>query len=132
MSVWTHVAGIIRIDDIRIGNTLPDFDKLIGKECQWESPIEIWDDTNINPQNYLPMGSEGSLEKSVWINPDKSCMSSYTVSIFGDLRDYENSENIIEWFKNKINEINEIKGVRQAVIISETEGKEPLSWHYNT
>lgn len=132
MSVWTHVAGIIRIDDIRLGDTLPDFDKLIGKECQWESPMEIWDDINENPQDYLPMGSEGSLEKSIWINPDKSCMSSYTVSIFGDLRDYEDSENIIEWFKNKINEINEIKWVRQAIIISETEGKKPLFWYYDT
>ena len=132
MSVWTHVAGIIRIDDIRLGDTLPDFDKLIGKECQWESPTEVWDDMECRPEDYLPMGSEGSLEKSVWINPDKGCMSSYTVSIFGDLRDYEDSESIIEWFKNKINEINEIKGVRQAVIISETEGKNPLSWHYNT
>ena len=133
MSVWTHVSGIIRIDDFRFGNdTLPDFDKLIGKECQWESPMEIWDDTNENPQDYLPMGSEGSLEKSIWINPDTSCMSSYTVSIFGDLRDYEDSESIIEWFKNKINEINEIKWVRQAVIISETEGIKPLTWYYNT
>ena len=132
MSVWTHVAGIIRIDDIRFNNEIPDFDKIIGKECLFDSPTEVWDDMECRPEDYLPMGSEGSLEKSVWINPDKSCMSSYTVSIFGDLRDYENSENIIEWFKNKINEINEIKGVRQAVIISETEGKEPLSWHYNT
>jgi hypothetical protein len=104
MSVWTHVAGIIRIDAIRLSDEIPDFDEIIGKECRWESPIEVWNDQEKHPDKYLPMGSEGSLEKSVWINPSTSCMSAYTVSVFGDLRDYETPELIRDWFREKMSE----------------------------
>ena len=79
MSNWTHVAGIIRIDGLRcLDNVLdkPDFDEIIGKECLWESPEEVWDDAKKNPEKYLPMGSEGSLQKTVWVNPDESCLAS--------------------------------------------------------
>ena len=31
-------------------------------------------------------------------------MASYTITIFGDLRDSDSSAPIIEWFKNKVNE----------------------------
>ena len=108
MSNWTHVAGIIRVD----GMAEQDFDKIIGKECLWGSPSEIWKDAEANPDKYLPMGSEGSLQKSIWENPDKSCLASYTISIFGDLRDHYSTSEIIEWFKSKCKEL----WVRNAVI----------------
>ena len=41
MSNWTHVAGVIRIDDIRIGNTTPDFDKIILKGDELDT-IQIY------------------------------------------------------------------------------------------
>lgn len=108
MSNWTHVAGIIRVDGI----ARQDFDKIIGKECLWDSPIEVWEDAEANPDKYLPMGSEGSLEKSIWENPDKECLASYTISIFGDLRDHHSTKDIIEWFKEKC----KLLWVRNAVI----------------
>lgn len=108
MSNWTHVAGIIRVD----GLTELDFDEVIGKECLWGSPSEVWEDAEVNPDKYLPMGSEGSLRKSVWENPDKNCLASYTISIFGDLRDHHSTTDIIEWFKEKCKEL----WVRNAVI----------------
>ena len=98
MSNWTHVAGIIRVDDIF---SEIDFDEIIGKECLWESPEEVWNDAEKNPDKYLPMGSEGSLHKSIWVNPDSSHLARYTVSIFGDLRDHHSTSDIIEWFKEK-------------------------------
>lgn len=107
MSNWTHVAGIIRVDGAVI-----DFDEIIGKECLWESPKEVWDDARENPDKYLPMGSEGSLHKSIWINPNGNSLASYTISIFGDLRDHDSTSEIIEWFKEKC----KLFWVRNAVI----------------
>ena len=113
MSNWTHVAGIIRVDSLRIDDIEEiDFDKIIGKECLWGSPSKVWKDADENPDKYLPMGSEGSLQKSVWENPDKSCLASYTISIFGDLRDHDSTSEIIEWFQEKCKSL----CVRNAVI----------------
>ena len=125
MSVWTHVAGIVRVDGIVCFGDI-DFDKVFGKECLWNSNDDIWNDANLNPNDYMPMGSEGSLEKSVWINPDAYCMARYTVSVFGDLRDYDDSKAIIEWFENSCDKV----AVRQAVLTIEVEGKEPITYNY--
>lgn len=127
MSNWTHVAGVVRIDAIR----LPGFDELdiekhFGKECYWDSPVSVWDDARENPDNYLPMGSEGSLSKSVWINPDLHDVSSYTVTVFGDLRDHDSPDEIIEWFKEKCKGI----AVRQATITVQNEMNGTKSWTY--
>ena len=131
MSNRTHVAGVIRIDDIRIGNTTPDFDKIIGKECLYESADEAWEDADKHPQDYLPMGSEGSLEKSVWINPDRSCIAAYTVSIFGDLRDHDDPNAIIRWFKDKIRELCEGFMIRQATITVYNECNGTENWTFD-
>lgn len=131
MSNWTHVAGVIRIDDIRFDNRLPDFDKLVGKECLWESPHELWEEAENHPQNFLPMGSEGSLEKSVWINPDYSCMAAYTVSIFGDLRDHDDQNAIVRWFKDKVEEISKTYMIRQATITVKNEYYGCTNWTFH-
>ena len=115
MSNWTHVAGIIRVDYIKWDDDPElDFDKLIGKECLWGSDYEVFEDADKHPESYLPMGSEGSLQKSVWINSNDSHVSRYTVSIFGDLRDHDSCDEIIEWFKSKCESLGD--RVRQATI----------------
>ena len=131
MSNWTHVAGVIRIDDLRITNDLPDFDELIGRECMYESPFEVWDDAELHPQKFLPMGSEGSLEKSIWVNPDTSCLAAYTVSIFGDLRDHYDPDAVIRWFEDKIKEISETFWVRQAAITVKNEYYGTKNWVFS-
>lgn len=128
MSVWTHVAGIIRVDDIRLLNKdLPDFDKIIGKECTFESVAEVLDDYDKNPNDYMPCGDEGTLQKSIWINPCKESAAAYTISIFGDLRGYEAPRPIINWFKETCNKL---EWIRQAVITVETEGMKPITCTY--
>ena len=99
MSGWTHVAAVFRVDGIRGLMCEPDWDEAFGKECLWESTDEVWEDCMANKEEYLPMGSEGSLQKSVWVNPAKNDLAAYTVSVFGDLRDYSSIDSIVEWFE---------------------------------
>lgn len=124
MSNWTHVAGIIRIDDFRFNNKIPDFDELIGKELHFEDPLAKWDDAYQYPEKYLPLGSEGSLEKSVWINPNKGSVAAYTVIIFGDLRDHDDPREIVEWFRKICDKFT----IRNAVIVVENEANGQISW----
>lgn len=130
MSNWTHVAGVIRVDYIKWDEDTPelDFDELIGKECLFEFDRETWEDARSNPDKYLPMGSEGSLHKSVWINPNKGSLARYTVSIFGDLRDHNSSQEIIDWFQ-KI--CSKLPLVRNAVITASNEVNGNLTWSWS-
>ena len=129
MSNWTHIAAVIRIDDWRhkVGEH-PDFDILIGKECLFHSSNEKWSDAEQNPDKYLPMGSEGTLQKSVWINPKTYDVPRYTVSIFGDLRDHDNPQEIIDWFQKICNKQNLI---RNAVITVSNERNGELTWTWS-
>lgn len=126
MSRWTHVAGIIRIDDLPfLGEN--NWMEYFGKEVHFSSPMDVWKDLDEHPEDYLPTGSEGSLHSSLWKNPDDHSLAAYTLMIFGDLRDYDTPEKIIEWFKEKLSGI---PVVRQAVITVETEGLEPVVYNH--
>ena len=128
MSNWTHVAGVARIDSMRIDeNYTLDFDKIFGKECLWVSPEELWIEADEHPDRFLPMGSEGSLHKSIWEDPDKSSLAAYTVMIFGDLRNHEDPEAIINWFRDVARSLN----VRQATITVRNEWNGTRNWSYN-
>ena len=120
MSVWTHVNASFRLDSFgRI-----DDEKIInifGKSVDYYHMNEIEYDENWEVKNkdkYLPMGSEGTLEMSTWHNPDESCVASTTVSIFGDLRDYDSFDEIEKWFNKCCNNC----WIRQAVCQVKVEG----------
>ena len=128
MSCWCHVAAVMRIDAIRVDEIEPlDWDELIGKECLWGSGK--WKDFEANPDKYLPMGSEGSLRKSVWANPDLSDCAAYTVTIWGDLRDrnIDDAKKIAEWFENKCKQFS----IRQAMITINAEFQGTKTYIYN-
>ena len=116
MSNWTHVAGVIRVDSFS-GNL--DFDDLIGSEWDYYGNFT-------KGSKRMPDGSEGSLQKSVWKNPDESCVAKYTVSIFGDLRDHDEPQEIIDWFK----EVCDSLWVRQAIITVSNERNGTIDWRY--
>lgn len=126
MSNWTHVAGIVRVDCIHDFMDEPDFTDIFGKEIQFDSSNEEWEDYVMHPEKYLPAGSEGSLTMHVWANPDLSNVDAYTVSIFGDLRDHDSPDEIIEWFKEKCAKLI----VRNACITAENEWNGVRSWTY--
>lgn len=119
MSVWTHVIGTFTMYDV------PKEDSNV-----WRKKILKRLYRNLGrPSRYLennktivPKGSEGSLHwtlQKVNMNGDipiryrgkhvESWLQdhdryAYVVSIFGDLRDYQNLTEIEEWFKNIIYE----------------------------
>lgn len=124
MSNWTHVAGIIRLDDLRLDNSLPDFEGIFGKHVGY---TDDWDEYYKHPERYLPCGSEGSLQMDVWINDDKSEVAAYVVAIHGDLRDHDSCDEIIDWFKSKIEPL----WVRQAVITVRNECNGTKTWTYD-
>lgn len=128
MSNWTHVAGIIRIDDLRLDEekSKKDFIKIFGNELHFNSSSKEWHRAKEHPEEYLPLGSEGSLEMSVWVNEDNSCMAAYTVSVFGDLRDHDNPQSIVDWFKKKCEQL----WIRDATITVRNEINGVVNWTY--
>lgn len=117
MSVWTHVAAVFRIDAPKVGMdgpkingyVAPDWDKVTKKaiyDCSWliedsydqQRMEEDWREYDEHPERFMPTGSEGSLQRLVWVNPDKYCAERYVVTVFGDLRDYDDHEAVREWF----------------------------------
>jgi hypothetical protein len=125
MSNWTHVAGIIRVDGFRFDtDTEPDWESILGKELRYEDGYDKWEEAEDHPEHFMPLGSEGSLEKSIWTNPDKCCAAAYTVSIFGDLRDHDDPDAIIEWFKDICSKM----FVRQAAITVKNEWNGMKTW----
>lgn len=114
MSYWTHVCGCIRIDSFRFSEegTKKDnqrIEEALGKIMPFDYEGNDWGETK------LPMGSEGSLRYSIINNPI-SCIAAHTVVIWGDLRDYgetiEDIQYIEDWFNNACSEFN----IRQAVL----------------
>ena len=116
MSIWTHVAGIIRIDDTRFdGSNVKEIKKLVEEN--------------------LPCGTEGPLEFEIYESPEHSSIAAYVVSIFGDLRDFDSSSDVIDWFKGVCYKVEEMKSddmifIRQATITSRTEGCKSENWTF--
>jgi len=108
MSQWTHVAGIVRFDGLfNMGMPEPD----LGFTCRFDSKEVDWDKCNV------PCGSEGSLDCKMWKNPDNGDLAARTAYIFGDLRDYDNADEIIEYF----NRIVEGQIIRDACYVINVE-----------
>lgn len=64
MSNWTHVAAIFRVDSFL--HEGKDFTKIFGKELDYYDSTEKWNEASDYPEHFLPLGSEGSLQMSVW------------------------------------------------------------------
>ena len=90
MSIWTHVNASIRFDGIpALGTTIAN----LGHTCQFDSSEKIWGECNV------PCGSEGSLQYRLWKTGDGLVW--YNAMIWGDLRDYDDIQQILDYL-NKI------------------------------
>ena len=159
MSIWTHIAGLVVLDNI--GNILirsaPGYDlediakkaleKAFGKTCDFNSPEGDWDSCTV------PCGSEGSLQYAV--KPyGKDAVQWGQVAIWGDLRDFgeEEYEGLQKWFGESLAKLQpeerkqmrkdaspeeQVHGLmscfstRNAVLLVNIEGKEPVALYWN-
>lgn len=113
MSIWTHVTGIIRLETgLKLDNN--DIENLIGKRILYRAPQELKDEYKEHPERFMPKGSTGSLNFNIYNNENKYELTSCIISIFGDLENYSNTDEIIEWFKSRVR--SSIYTVRQACI----------------
>lgn len=113
MSIWTHVTGVIRLETgLKLDDN--DIENLIGKRILYRAPQELKDEYKQHPKKFMPKGSNGSLNFHVYNHENKYELPSCIISIFGDLEDYSNTDEIIEWFKSRVR--SSIYTVRQACI----------------
>jgi hypothetical protein len=101
--MWTHVAGIVRIDALRFSdeesNTqlTNEIKELLGTPKNYNE-IEFYPDGTTNTK--VPYGSEGSLNYEVRLNDDYDMLPAGYISIFGDLRDFggrSDQMKIMDW-----------------------------------
>lgn len=120
MSIWTHVAGMIRVDSI-----FPKGIPSLGRTCDFDSPQSEWDLCDV------PCGSEGSLFWRFENTQRGNSLSRGHFSIWGDLRSYENPDEVLAW----LNTLPEILrdagfGIRQAVVQCEVENQGAHLFHF--
>lgn len=122
MSQWTHVAIVIRFDGLAMLEADPDspFMPNLGNTCDFDSDDESWKKCDV------PKGSEGSLQHTLWINPHQSHMARYVATIWGDLRDYGSTQEIIDY----VTRITNGKIIRNLAGTIDVEGTEHLLLHW--
>ena len=99
MSQWTHITAAIRYNylEMLMGNSPIDmgcFGKPVGWEDDFKSEVPA-----ITGSPTLPCGSEGSLDYEIIKSKDESSLGCRDAIFHGDLRDYDDVEEILEYFK---------------------------------
>ncbi len=107
MSQWTHVAGIIRIDSmVAVMSRGPD-----STEDNLRRRLgEIWNyDSDYIPTSNesTPSGSEGSIQYDIVKTGNKHSLSWGHIVIWGDLRDFDDPNEIYDWLGNSLVTIHE-------------------------
>ena len=110
MSQWTHIAGTIRIDCVDHEEVKEQIHNVLGQTWQYGD--------NVDPDTeYVPYGSEGSIQYTITENPDEYSITAFVVTFYGDLRDYDNDAKIIAWFEK----VCDAFYIRQATITIDVE-----------
>jgi hypothetical protein len=116
MSQWTHVNASIRFDAI-FGQGLPT-EKDLGKVRGLEDDHET----------ILPCGSEGSIDYKIIRSQEESSLAAMVVVFFGDLRDYNNADEILSYF----NKITKNKMIRSGILEIDVERVGIQVYRYNS
>lgn len=119
MSYWTHVCGCIRVDSLRLNKEDNQKDnerieEVLGKIIQFDDIEWDWNITK-KYKTKLPMGSEGSLKYSIMNNP-LYCIAAHVITIWGDLRDYGEEMEDIQYIEDWFNDVCSKFNIRQAVL----------------
>ena len=120
MSIWTHITGCIRVDDMN-----KVFHPALAIDLSKIFIRNTWHHPNINGN--LPTGSEGSIDVEFIEKTDDNA-SDYmrTIALFGDLRDFdeEDCQSVIDWWYSIPQSLGNDCIIRQAVLqVSPENGK---------
>jgi len=107
MSVWAHVAGMIRVDGFFLteetrAKGLQDLKDILGPITEYKTPQGpgVWNDSKI------PCGSEGSLQYDILVSPNLNHAAQFVVAVWGDLRSFVNEKKQIEsWWESVLDSI---------------------------
>jgi hypothetical protein len=115
MSLWTHATGVIRVDGLPFSPfeqyTVEKLAEFIGESFPFKKIHKIATDAYNNDEPYinpldnctLPYGSEGSVDYV--IHEYNTGMPWAVVTFWGDLRDYDSPEEVIDWAKNLLDKL---------------------------
>jgi hypothetical protein len=104
--IGTDGAVINRIKDV-FGNT-----------CEYGERVDLCD---------VPYGSEGSVQYKVELTGTPSSLARVVVTVWGDLRDYDDAEEIVEWLKGTVKELNKQGiGIRGGAFHIEVESQKDV------
>ena len=117
MSIWTHVAGCIRIDDLTCFATM----KHVKTDISKVFIRDTWHNRNENGN--MPRGSEGSLDVEIIDRNEDGSEYMRVVTIWGDLRDYnkESCEKIKKWWYDIPQKLGKACEIRNAVLQVQSE-----------
>ena len=115
MSIWTHIAGNIRIDALAfLGTKFVDELKVnIGSSCSFSDETEVWDKCTV------PTGSEGSVQYKIISYGEPTHLAWGSVQVWGDLRDFDSPQEIFDWVQRICSGIE--YSVRQCAVFVEVE-----------
>lgn len=117
MSQWTHVNASIRFDGITSIDDTIISEKDLGIIETWENDKET---------DFIPCGSEGSIEYKIIETGSENSLACRAVIFTGDLRDYDNVDEIIEYFYK----ITKDKMIRSGILEIWVEGQEPIVFRF--
>lgn len=114
MSVWTHLAGIVRFDTLRHGAVT------IEKAAEFV-------------RRDVPQGSELPVEFACHENPMRTALAAYVISFHGDLRGFGSGPNdipaLVQWMERIANGASALfLSIRQMVVTAEVEFVGTHTW----
>lgn len=149
MSIWGHVAGVIRVngrsvsltEEVYVPPTTPPVDiGVMSPEYDYNATANMTEEQEkdyfkiremqwkASEDSGIPMGSEGSLKWSYSCHKIGDCQYHGNYTISGDLRDFEEADVVYNWLKQVKAKVEAVPGcwLRQVAVQVEIEGKEPV------
>jgi len=129
MSQSTHVSAIVRFDGIRPMDLLGKLKLRPNLGLMNPATLEnVAFDLVSETSPIIPCGSEGSLRYTIWDNPNFHHMAAWTVTIWGDLGDYDNVDEIRQYFDIIVDG----KLIRSGILEISVEYKDTYILRYHT